>query len=175
MRLQVTDTGSGVAPEVYVRVFEPFFTTKSVGQGTGLGLATCASIVRQAGGYIGLTSSPSGTTFEVHLPVAAPFTNPAARDGKAHARGDETVLMVDDEPSVRVLMQRVLRSLGYDVLVASDGREMARKGSRPHHLHQFDGSHYSHDTFEVVGQNVQTHFGTDPLQGLGQEMRAAHP
>ncbi len=130
VRLQVTDTGSGVAPEVYVRVFEPFFTTKSVGQGTGLGLATCASIVRQAGGYIGLTSSPSGTTFEVHLPVAAPFTNPAARDGKAHARGDETVLMVDDEPSVRVLMQRVLRSLGYDVLVASDGREALEVAAR---------------------------------------------
>ena len=137
VRLRVTDNGSGVPPDVHLRVFEPFFTTKSVGQGTGLGLATCASVVRQAGGFIGLTSSSSGTTFEVHLPVAPAFANPVTRDGKTHARGDETVLMVDDEPSVRVLMQRVLRSLGYDVLVASDGREALELAARhpgPVHL-----------------------------------------
>jgi len=123
--LAVKDTGVGVPLELHARVFEPFFTTKSVGQGTGLGLATCAGIVRQAGGHIGLESGPSGTTFKVHLSVTpASKVEPAAvRDARERVRGDETILLVEDEPSVRVLMQRVLRSLGYQVMIASEGRE----------------------------------------------------
>lgn len=123
--LAVKDTGIGVPPELHARVFEPFFTTKSVGQGTGLGLATCAGIVRQAGGHIGLESGPGGTSFKVHLPVTMATTGAPAIPGSARdkVRGDETVLLVEDEPAVRVLMERVLRSLGYHLLVAGDGRE----------------------------------------------------
>jgi signal transduction histidine kinase/DNA-binding response OmpR family regulator len=126
--LSVSDSGVGMTPEVQARLFEPFFTTKPAGQGTGLGLATCYGIVKQHGGQIWPYSEVGrGTTMKVYLPrsseVEEPRTSvePAARRG-----GDETVLLVEDEPEVRVLAARVLRQLGYTVLEAKDGGEALR-------------------------------------------------
>ena len=119
VKLSVTDNGCGMTKEVLTRVFEPFFTTKEPSKGTGLGLATVYGIVKQSNGYIGVTSAPGeGTRFDIYLPqvdepVAAP--KPAA---VSTARGHETVLVVEDEPNLRKLLQTMLASLGYTVHVA---------------------------------------------------------
>ena len=94
--------------------------------------------MRQAGGHIGLESGPGGTTFRVHLPVtpASAGAPVRVRDAREQVRGDETVLLVEDEPAVRALMQRVLRSLGYLVLTASEGREaLAVAAAHPGTIH----------------------------------------
>jgi PAS domain S-box-containing protein len=122
----ITDTGSGMSEEVAARAFEPFFTTKPVGKGTGLGLSMCEGIVRQAGGHITLDSGPGrGSTVRVFLPRAGdepspPITTPSAG---SPARGRETLLLVEDEPLILRMAQRVLGELGYTVLSASDGFE----------------------------------------------------
>jgi len=122
----ITDTGSGMSAQVAARAFEPFFTTKPVGKGTGLGLAMCEGIVRQAGGHITLDSEPGrGSTFRVFLPRAAdepsaPITRAPTR---SPARGRETLLLVEDEPLILRMTKRVLSELGYTVLTASDGLE----------------------------------------------------
>jgi PAS domain S-box-containing protein len=124
--LSVADTGSGMDAETAARAFEPFFTTKEVGQGTGLGLATCYGIVRQAGGEISLRSALGrGTVVEVRIPLVD--EDPASASGRAGAvedgGGRETILLVEDEAGVRELCARTLRRLGYAVLVASDGAD----------------------------------------------------
>jgi two-component system cell cycle sensor histidine kinase/response regulator CckA len=122
----ITDTGSGMSEEVAARAFEPFFTTKPVGKGTGLGLAMCEGIVRQAGGHITFDSGPGrGSTFRVFLPSAAdepsaPITRAPAG---SPARGRETLLIVEDESLILRMARRVLGGLGYTVLTASDGQE----------------------------------------------------
>jgi two-component system, cell cycle sensor histidine kinase and response regulator CckA len=127
VRLSVTDTGTGMAPEIQARVFEPFFTTKALGRGTGLGLSTVYGIVKQTGGYIWVDSQVGqGTRVRIYLPrdKAAPVRldeRPVAR-GKAR-RGSETLLVVEDEEGVRELMQAWLESHGYRVLVAGNGVE----------------------------------------------------
>jgi signal transduction histidine kinase/CheY-like chemotaxis protein len=122
--LSVSDTGTGMAPEVLARIFEPFFTTKG-SKGTGLGLSSVYGIVKQSGGFIWCDSAPGqGATFTIYLrPVAseekadvAPIREPEAARG-----GDERVLVVDDEPGVRKLVARILRSRGYDVFETEDG------------------------------------------------------
>jgi CheY-like chemotaxis protein len=124
--IAVSDSGTGMSEEVQRRLFEPFFTTKAPGQGTGLGLATSYGIVSQHGGYIGAYSEPDiGTTFRVYLPRAqadAAPAAPAARPAAAVEGGDDTVLLVEDEPMVRDVTQRMLHTLGYQVLVAEDAR-----------------------------------------------------
>jgi PAS domain S-box-containing protein len=122
----VSDTGSGMSDEVAARAFEPFFTTKPVGKGTGLGLAMCEGIVRQAGGHISLDSRPGlGSTFRVFLPRAAdePSTPIAKPSTSSPAGGRETLLIVEDEPLILRMARRVLGDLGYTVLTASDGYE----------------------------------------------------
>jgi PAS domain S-box-containing protein len=130
--LSVRDTGTGIEPATLRRVFEPFFTTKPVGQGTGLGLSTVYGIVRQSGGYISAESTPrSGATFTIHLPraaaAAAAGTASASRPSGAHPNPADvrrgTALVVEDEPSVRDMVSRVLADQGYDVLQASNGAE----------------------------------------------------
>ena len=128
VRLSVSDTGCGMSPEVLARVFEPFFTTKEIGKGTGLGLATVYGIVRQHSGWIEVRSQPgSGTTFDVYFPCStSALEEPAEPDAEpqpeAALGGAETILAVEDEPALRELVQVVLESAGYRVLLAEDGR-----------------------------------------------------
>jgi signal transduction histidine kinase/ActR/RegA family two-component response regulator/HAMP domain-containing protein len=123
--LEVEDTGTGMTPEVQARIFEPFFTTKPPGAGTGLGLAMCYGIVRQAEGLILVESEPGrGTRFSVLLPregagANAEGTLPLPR----LPAGRETVMLVEDDPTVRVVTARMLRELGYTVLEAGSASE----------------------------------------------------
>jgi two-component system cell cycle sensor histidine kinase/response regulator CckA len=123
--LLVTDTGIGMSGSTQSRAFEPFYTTKGVGQGTGLGLAMVYGIVKQSGGYIWLDSELGrGTTVEVYLPLRSPGESaPVARDPHPAAGGQETILVVEDEPMVRQFALRSLQELGYHVLEAESGRE----------------------------------------------------
>jgi two-component system, cell cycle sensor histidine kinase and response regulator CckA len=124
--LSIADTGSGIAPEVLPRIFEPFFTTKAVGKGTGLGLATVYGIMQQHNGWAEVASTVGqGTTFELFLPVI-PTPDPTAMPAAAEAgqrEGTETILLVEDEYSVRTITRRILESHGYDVHEAASGRE----------------------------------------------------
>jgi PAS domain S-box-containing protein len=121
----VSDTGQGIDKAVLPRIFEPFFTTKEVGKGTGLGLSTVYGIVKQSRGHVAVYSEPGiGTTFKVYLPrveeaAAPPSAAPAL--AAAPARGRETLLLVEDDESVRVLTRRMLEANGYTVLEAQDG------------------------------------------------------
>jgi PAS domain S-box-containing protein len=126
VRLAVTDTGQGMDPETASHVFEPFFTTKDRDQGTGLGLSTCYGIVNQHGRDIRVESRPGGgTTFTVLLPIAEELPAPASQGSEDNEalRGTETVLVAEDEPSVRRLAVVALRRQGYTVLEASNGEE----------------------------------------------------
>ncbi|HYQ45589.1 MAG TPA: PAS domain-containing protein [Polyangiaceae bacterium] len=123
--LSVQDTGLGMPESVRARAFEPFFTTKDAGKGTGLGLSTCLAIVRKAGGSIDIESEPGrGTLFRVSLPRAK---DEADSDGRERPslmpRGDETVLLIEDDAVVRQLTARILRGQGYKVLVATQAKE----------------------------------------------------
>jgi two-component system, cell cycle sensor histidine kinase and response regulator CckA len=124
--LSVSDTGCGIPLDILPRIFEPFFTTKEAGKGTGLGLATVYGIVKQHQGWIEVESEVGrGTTFHVFFPsssvaVAPPKETPASATPRG--RG-ETILVAEDEPALRQLAVRVLRSLGYEVLEASSGVE----------------------------------------------------
>ncbi|MGH7497941.1 MAG: ATP-binding protein [Gemmatimonadales bacterium] len=123
--LSIADTGLGMTPEVAARVFEPFFTTKPVGQGTGLGLAMCYGIVKQADGHISLTSEPGrGSRFQVFLPRLASAEPRVLRAPEADEipSGSETVLFVEDDPALRDMGVRVLRGAGYDVMAAESGQ-----------------------------------------------------
>jgi PAS domain S-box-containing protein len=123
--LAVQDTGCGMDRETRQHLFEPFFTTKAEGQGTGLGMATVYSIVRQHRGWIDLASRErDGTTIEIYLPEAAAAEPEPVASGVPEVRsGHETVLLVDDEAMIRDLGRRVLERAGYEVVTACDGRE----------------------------------------------------
>lgn len=127
--LAISDTGPGIAPEVKKHIFEPFFSTKGVGQGAGLGLATCYGILKQSGGHINVYSEPSrGATFKVYLPQAdvRPKAAPPRQDPAQLPRGTETILLVEDDPALREMASSLLRRLGYTVLAAGDGVEAIR-------------------------------------------------
>jgi signal transduction histidine kinase len=132
--LSVTDTGMGMTEEVKARLFEAFFTTKPRGKGTGLGLATCQTIVQQSGGHIGVDSAVGqGTTFQIYFPRVEQELSVAARASQAGPLpgGRETLLVVEDDPSVRHLARRVLEARGYQVLSAANGEE-ALQAARVH-------------------------------------------
>jgi nitrogen-specific signal transduction histidine kinase len=128
VRIEVKDNGTGMNPDVLEHLFEPFFTTKEVGKGTGLGLSTTHSIVKGHGGFVRVYSElGEGSTFHVYLPalldtlseVSEPFA-PAELIPKG--RG-ELILVVDDEPDIRLMVERTLQHFGYQVLLAEHGAE----------------------------------------------------
>ena len=127
-QLIVSDTGTGMDAELQQRIFEPFFTTKERGKGTGLGLSVVYGIIKQHEGFVQVDSAPQrGTTFTIFLPVptialgvGAPDLSPLVRGGK------ETILVAEDEPSLRYLASTVLERLGYTVILAEDGLEAVK-------------------------------------------------
>ncbi len=126
VRLSLSDTGVGISSEVREQVFEPFFTTKEKGKGTGLGLSTVYGIVKQSGGYIGVYSELGhGTTFKIYLPRVDEPVEVLGEGvkGEEVPFGRETILLVEDEESVRKFAVSTLRRLGYEVLEASRGEE----------------------------------------------------
>ena len=138
--LTVHDTGTGIPPEIISQIFEPFFTTKEKGKGTGLGLSMVYGIVKQSGGSIWVTSEPhQGTTFNILFPVAigsADAATPGATPGRPSA-GNETLLLVEDDESVRSFIRKTLEPRGYRILSASNGKaaiELARACSGAIHL-----------------------------------------
>lgn len=125
----VSDTGTGIAPEIRGKIFDPFFTTKPVGKGTGLGLSMVMEFVRQSGGFIRLESELGrGTAMRLYLPrwagePAAPAPEPATSTGEEPPESGTTVLIVEDQPGVRALAERIFMVLGCTVLTAGTGRE----------------------------------------------------
>ncbi|MGQ0815678.1 MAG: PAS domain S-box protein [Gemmatimonadota bacterium] len=140
--LSVTDAGVGMDADTVARIFDPFFTTKEPGKGVGLGLATAYGIVKQLGGYIWCDSEPrKGTSFRVYLPPAhatnAVAPSRASTVQARSARGNETILLVEDQAAVRSLVRRVLQKSGYDVIDAANGTEalsLIETLERPIHL-----------------------------------------
>jgi hypothetical protein len=132
--LSVADTGTGIDDETLLHLFEPFYTTKGRSRGTGLGLATVYGIVKQSGGYIGVdTKAGGGTRFSIYLPTTPAPDAPGGQvetwpQGGA-APGRETVLVAEDEDSVRTLVESVLRRRGYTVISARDGAEALDRAS----------------------------------------------
>ena len=123
--LSVTDTGTGMAPNVMARAFEPFFTTKPIGQGTGLGLSMVYGYIKQAKGYIQIESEPDiGTRVHLYLPVHQGEATALAHEPERTPTGaGETILVVEDEPVVRSLVVEVLNELGYETLEAGEASE----------------------------------------------------
>jgi len=127
--LSVCDTGTGMTDEVKARMFEAFFTTKPKGKGTGLGLATCQTIVQQSGGHIRVVSEVGkGTTFKFYFPRVDEPMEESIKPGDRGSllRGTETLLLVEDEPSLRFLACAMLEAQGYTVLRANNGQEALR-------------------------------------------------
>lgn len=127
VRMTISDTGSGMNPEVAQKAFDPFFTTKPKGRGTGLGLATVYGIVKSAGGHINVLSKEGlGTTFEIIFPVAAEppaAVTPDPQDGSAPRGNGETILVVEDDDSVRAITKKLLERRGYSVIETSKPKQ----------------------------------------------------
>jgi two-component system cell cycle sensor histidine kinase/response regulator CckA len=133
--LSITDTGTGMRPEMLTRIFDPFFTTKPLGSGTGLGLSICHGVVKQARGFIDVeTEVGRGTTFKIYLPRTSDEPMRAeARTSTLITGGKGTILLVEDQDAVRSLVERALTGYGYRVLSASSGRhalELQERASR---------------------------------------------
>lgn len=122
LKLSVSDTGTGIDVETQRRIFDPFFTTKETGKGTGLGLYIVHSIITNHGGYINLYSEPGrGTRFNIYIPVTGEITKDKESLKIEDIRGEETILIIDDESNIRSLCRDMLEPLGYNVIAAEDG------------------------------------------------------
>jgi two-component system cell cycle sensor histidine kinase/response regulator CckA len=154
--VEVSDTGTGIPPEIIDKIFEPFFTTKEVGKGTGLGLSTVYGIVKQTGGFIYADSEPGRTSFRIFLPRHVPGIEEAlaqvpateapaivgalsaadtmAKAASADLTGQGVILLVEDEEGLRALNARGLASRGYTVLEASNGVEAIEVLEREGHV-----------------------------------------
>lgn len=127
--LSISDTGSGMSPEVRERIFEPFYTTKERGKGSGMGLATVYGVVRQHGGFIHVYSEVGqGTLFHVYLPALEELVAEASKESPGpqttkNLQGPETILLAEDHDSIRELVRQSLGRLGYQVLAAADGKQ----------------------------------------------------
>ncbi|MBN1475469.1 PAS domain S-box protein [Candidatus Sumerlaeota bacterium] len=132
--LMVKDTGQGMSDETQAHIFEPFFTTKELNKGTGLGLSVVYGIVHNHGGHIEVHSSPGvGTQFVIHLPATErPITVDETPEDVAGDGGQECILVVDDEPTIRELVTDILQPLGYSLLRAKDGMEAIELFTRSH-------------------------------------------
>ncbi len=134
VRLRVIDTGAGIAPGLLDKVFEPFFTTKPLGQGTGLGLSMVYGFVRQSGGFVSVDSRlGQGTVIALHLPAAAADVRevPASREPRKASAGDgQSILIVEDDDAVRLLLQTALEDLGYQVHLAADSQRALSLAAR---------------------------------------------
>ena len=143
--LSVADTGSGIPENIRSKIFDPFFTTKEPGKGTGLGLAMVFGIVERHGGFIELQSSPEeGTTFRIYLPLAAQTedSDSAPKVVAPLPKGTETILLAEDDPSLRNATAGILKAHGYRVIEASDGLEAVdhyTRSQHPIHLVILDG------------------------------------
>ncbi len=129
VRINVSDNGSGMDKETVSRIFEPFFTTKNVGKGTGLGLATVYGIVKQNNGFVNVYSEPGkGTTFSIYLPRHRDMTEQKCIEAQVEPvlHGDETILLVEDEPTLLNMTKTMLERLGYQVLGAGAAGEAIR-------------------------------------------------
>jgi two-component system cell cycle sensor histidine kinase/response regulator CckA len=168
--LSVSDTGVGMTPEVRERLFEPFFSTKEKDKGTGLGLSTVYGIVKQSDGDIWVYSEPGkGSTFKIYLPrVEEPLEQPREKVlGDELLRGNETILLVEDEEEVRKLAVRVLERQGYKVLAARDGDEaliICERHQDPIHLLLTD----------VVMPGMNGHEVAKRLDSLHPEMKVLY-
>jgi nitrogen-specific signal transduction histidine kinase/CheY-like chemotaxis protein len=126
VKVSVTDTGVGMDEETQQRIFEPFFTTKEMGRGTGLGLASAYGIIKNHGGIINVYSTKGqGTTFNIYLPTTVGLISEKSREKRAEEiqRGHETVLLVDDEDIIIDVSQKMLKEIGYKVMLAKSGKE----------------------------------------------------
>jgi CheY-like chemotaxis protein len=137
--LAIADTGMGMDEDTQARAYEPFFTTKGTGKGTGLGLSTVFGIVKQSGGTIWLDSAPGrGTTFRLYFPATSEGTQPSRPASVVPAsRGNETILLVEDDATVRAVVRAILSSRGYDVIDSGDPSQalaLCRDIARPIHL-----------------------------------------
>jgi len=127
--LAISDTGTGIDPDVQSRIFEPFFTTKAPGKGTGLGLSMVYGVVKQSDGAIAVDSEPArGTTFKIFLPRCDEEAAPAQNEWEEPERltGSETILLVEDQAAIREVTGDYLMRLGYNVLTAPDGEVALR-------------------------------------------------
>lgn len=164
--LSVSDTGTGIAPEVLPKIFEPFFTTKEVGKGTGLGLSTVYGIVKQSGGFIFADSRAGvGTSFVIYLPVhraeAVAQTAPKlVRDNPSETWGTGTILLVEDEDMVRMVAERALTRNGYTVITAINGEEALEAMA-------------AHDLIDMIVSDVVMPVMDGPT--MVRQVRTAHP
>ena len=128
--ITVADTGHGMDAETQKKIFEPFFTTKGIGEGTGLGLAISYGIIKQHGGYINVHSEPGqGTVFKIYMPLSEEAVSP---DKKTEADipvegGNETILLTEDDASIRTFLRLLMESFGYNVITAEDGEDAITK------------------------------------------------
>jgi len=138
--LAISDTGVGMDAETKAHIFEPFFTTKGLGQGTGLGLSTVYGIVKQSGGHVWVYSEPGqGSSFKVYLPRVVEAEAPVRKEDRPveNVSGHETVLVVEDEPMLRELVEAMLSSCGYSILTVENpvqAEEFSKDYDGPIHL-----------------------------------------